>query len=71
VSVLKIVYINEKTDVSSEIILTPNHYLYLREYSQPVQAKEAKLVDHFISSKSSSLRITDIFPMLVPSSDMI
>ncbi len=39
VKAIKIKYVNHDNLKSSEIILTPDHYVYLREYSHPIQAK--------------------------------
>ena len=71
VSLLKIDFKNEETGETGEMMLTPDHYIFLKEYSEAVPAKMANPGNHLLSSLGSSLTILTSTPVLAPSSDLV
>lgn len=71
VEVLKIWYMNHEMGDEGAIIVTPDHYLYLKSLADPVLARQSKTGDHLISLSGHTLEIISVESILAPSSDLV
>ena len=62
---------NHEMSEVAEMIVTPDHYIYLKSSVEPVLARETKIGDQFISLSGYTLEIISVESLLVPSSDLV